>query len=287
LERETPGSQEAYSLTNDAVAAIEKSRAVGTDLTFQDVNGLDWCAFAMFASGHPAAGLRMAEEALKSAEKTYGPDLPTTRDMNRTLGCIYLALGRTNDAVRVLEKAVGSQWAVVQVGPRIFQDIALLAAAHRELGNMAESRRVIDRALAKIESNSRQGVAAQPIIATVWCEVGFLSIAEGRFVEAEAAFRRALAEYERAASVQFPWQRIHPRARAVSGLGQALAGQGRFAEGESHAMQGFQELKSNRTALAGDQEKFVREAGEAVARLYQAWGKTEAAAQWQQTLSKR
>jgi hypothetical protein len=73
----------------------------------------------------------------------------------------------------------------------------------------------------------------------------------------------------------------------VSGLGQALAGQGKFAEAEPLVVQAFEELKAKEHHIAGDGSGIVREALDAVIAVYRAWGKPEKLAEWRQKLSER
>jgi hypothetical protein len=77
------------------------------------------------------------------------------------------------------------------------------------------------------------------------------------------------------------WDLHRPRARIVIGLGQALAGQEKFAEAEPEVIEGFSTLMANRKTLRGDTTLMVREALEAVVQVYRAAGKPEQAAEWE------
>jgi hypothetical protein len=72
-----------------------------------------------------------------------------------------------------------------------------------------------------------------------------------------------------------------PRARIVSGLGQALAGQGKFADAEPVVIEGFSTLMANRKILRGDTTLMAREALDAVVQFYRAAGKPEKAEEWE------
>ena len=83
--------------------------------------------------------------------------------------------------------------------------------------------------------------------------------------------------------------RLHPRSRAVSGLGQALAGQGKFAEAEPLVVQAFQELQANESRIAGNRAAMVRASLDAVIALYAAWAESDPAkrpiaASWRKAL---
>jgi hypothetical protein len=67
----------------------------------------------------------------------------------------------------------------------------------------------------------------------------------------------------------------------VSGFGQALAGQGQFAEAERMIVQGFSELVENRKSFRGDPALMLHEALDAVVEFYRRAGDAEKAAEWE------
>ena len=100
---------------------------------------------------------------------------------------------------------------------------------------------------------------AQTARAAVRGELGFTAMAESKFTEAEALFRKALMEYDAEPAAVNRWDLHRPRGRMVIGLGQALAGQGRFPEAEPLVVEGFLDLTANRKALWGDSTMMLRE----------------------------
>jgi hypothetical protein len=106
---------------------------------------------------------------------------------------------------------------------------------------------------------------------------------EARFAEAEEILRRALAQFDRN-EIPPLGLRLHPPQRAMSGLGRALAAQGKFVEAEPLVVRAFQELRTNeRKLIIGGAEK-VREAHDAIIALYRAWGKPEKVVEWKAKL---
>jgi hypothetical protein len=89
-----------------------------------------------------------------------------------------------------------------------------------------------------------------------------------------------LKEYDAAPSIN-QWNRVRPRGRIISGLGQALAGQGKLAEAERLVVAGFSDLVAQRATLWGDPSWMLREALDAVVRFYHAAGKPDQAAEWE------
>jgi hypothetical protein len=110
--------------------------------------------------------------------------------------------------------------------------------------------------------------------------LGYTAMAEGEFAEAEALFREALNECDAAPAID-NWEKLSPRGRMESGLGQALVGQGKFAEAEPLLVAGFSELVAQRHTLWGDPTWMVREALDAVVQFYRLAGKAEKAAEWE------
>jgi UDP-N-acetylglucosamine 2-epimerase len=138
-------------------------------------------------------------------------------------------------------------------------------------------------ALASFEGKSgTAGVG--PHVAFVHGQFGLTLLRERSFVEAEAMLRRAIAGYDNPELRPMPL-RLQPRPRVLSGLGQALAGQGKFAEAEPLVVEAFQQLQTNERRLAGNSSGMVREALDAVIALYTAWGKPEKVAEWKAKLS--
>lgn len=111
------------------------------------------------------------------------------------------------------------------------------------------------------------------------CELGLTLNQEGRFAEAERVLRESLRRYDGGRMLTLGL-RVHPRARAESGLGTALAGEKKFAEAEPLLVHAFEELKANESSYGGDARAMVREASDAVVALYVGWGKPLKAAEW-------
>src|SRR5262249_21194918 len=67
---------------------------------------------------------------------------------------------------------------------------------------------------------------------------------------------------------------------AMSLLGGALLGEGRYAEAEPLVVPGYAGLKARESRIVAPTRFHVREAAVRVTRLYEAWGKSEQAAVW-------
>lgn len=77
------------------------------------------------------------------------------------------------------------------------------------------------------------------------------------------------------------WDKLRPRGGVISGLGQAPARQGKFAEAEPLVIAGFSELKANGEIFFGDRTRMLQAALDAIVQVYRAAGKPDQAAEWE------
>jgi tetratricopeptide (TPR) repeat protein len=104
-------------------------------------------------------------------------------------------------------------------------------------------------------------------------EFGWVLIQQQKFADAELVLRQLLAS--RIKLTPNRWTTSVNRVR----LGEALVGQGRFAEAEALLLQGQDEVKQHN--LAAD---FQKDALEQLVKFYTDWGKPDHAAEWQKKL---
>jgi hypothetical protein len=90
--------------------------------------------------------------------------------------------------------------------------------------------------------------------------------------------RECLAVREKA--VPEDWSRFN----AMSLLGGALLGQGKYAEAEPLVVRGYEGIKAREAKVPPPARVRLPEAAERVIRLYESWGKPEQAAEWKHKL---
>jgi len=78
------------------------------------------------------------------------------------------------------------------------------------------------------------------------------------------------------------WNNLRPRGRVVSGLGQALSGQGKVLDAEALVVEGYLDLKANRPTFIGDRSGMLREALDAVVQVYRTTDRPDKAMEWEQ-----
>ncbi len=283
LALDPQNAAEAAALSDTAVHRIRRARERDI-VPHRDVSAaMQFFVIRAHAAGRLQQALPLAEEL--NADRIFGATSPYGPPIARGLGWIYFDLGRYADAVPLLEQnALPEQtplrplWRPVQRA-HLFIDFAFLGHTHRKLGALAESRRILEIGLARKIGTEEEHDPAQAARAAVRAELAYTAMAEGNFVEAEALFRAALKEYE--APVVNEWDKLRPRGRVVSGLGQALAGQGKFVEAEPLILEGLSELLAARETLHGDPGNLLNEAYEAVVSFYRASGQREKAMDWE------
>jgi tetratricopeptide (TPR) repeat protein len=161
--------------------------------------------------------------------------------------------------------------------------VAALGACYCATNRAAKSREFLATTLAALETKLKRG-DANPHLVYVRGQLGLTLLHEGRWEEAEAMLRRAFAEYDHPELRRLNL-RLHPLQRVTSGLGQALAAQGKFAEAAPFVVSAFQELHANEHRIAGNRSAMVREAFDAVIALYTAWGKPDQVTEWKTKFS--
>jgi serine/threonine protein kinase len=275
-------NESVQELVREAHPLLESSGGPAP-LEPQIIEAMDFFAWSKFGANLPAEGREMSEAAFKLARAAFGEKrgalFPT-----RTLGWIYFRLGLHELAVQQFEAAVRLERS--HLGPWYFLTLgetAALASCYSATNRIADALTLLEAAMDEYDRAHVNKVGTSDIV-IVMNELGYTYIASSRFDEAAAMFRRALSNYDRN-EIPLLGLRHHPRQRAVSGLGRALAGQGKFAEAEPLVLEAFHELETNVLELAGDRKKTVCDAAEAVIATYEAWGKPALVAEWKTKLA--
>jgi len=268
---------EAQKLFGEAHRICDQALANGTPFEADIIDAMMFFAWSKFVSNVPAEGLAMGEESLKLGYAAFGTDRTGGQGNvypTHTLAWLYLGLGRQTEAAKLFEDAIRLiRRRQKEDFPMLAVDVAALAACYRAMNRVADAHQLLETSLALSEAKSGNA-GPGPHMVFVRCQFGLTLLHEGRYAEAETVLRQALEGYSHPGIKPLPL-RLHPRAKAMSGLGQALAGQGKFAEAEPLVVQAFQDLQGNQHRLAGDAPGMVREALNTVIALYTAWAETD------------
>src|SRR5262249_26192956 len=117
-----------------------------------------------------------------------------------------------------------------------------------------------------------------PLLADELADPGRNLLAQNKGPEAETLLRECLAIRGQAAPDD--WAHYD----AMSLLGAALLGQGRYSEADALSVPGYEGMKGRQAKIAALDRSRLREAAERVVRLYEDWGKAQQAAVWKAKL---
>jgi len=287
LEGNPDTADEARALLHEATATLEANWRNGVVPDLEIISAIGKCASTRVFGGAPAQALPLAEPAIWYARSGFGPSLAASIRPLAVCAMAHFYTGRPAEACSLWEEALPLMQKTGAASHYALGNLSLLGAAYRETSRVTEAERVLHDGLAAMARSLGEKGVPDPGVAAVYCELGLTLNAQSRFVEAEAALRTSLENHDRAArekalqSRTRLWQHLRPRAEAESGLGQALAGQGRFAEAEPLLLRAFAGLQAQRDTLAGDRTKLPREAAGRLVAFYAAWGKPQKVAEWQ------
>jgi len=265
------------------------------------------------------AAQRICEQSVASRLRTLGPDHPETLSERQNLANNYLNQGLLAEAVAE-ERAILPVSRRLQGSdhPQTIVMMEVLGQALGGQGNHAEAESLMQEAM----ENSRQRFGLEDhLTVTAMHKLAFLYQQEGKLDAAENLLRRALEISQRVRGPDDPvtllcrdylgmvlvkaarpaeaegllrqsWERrrqLFPDEwrTAQSGclLGEALAGEKRFAEAESLLLAGYIRLKDLRTMIPAPADVSFRHPGECLVKLYQDWGKPDEAESWRVKLA--
>jgi serine/threonine protein kinase len=270
----------AAGRTSDAIRMYEdtlklRESKLGPDHpnTLSSRNNL---AAAYWAAGRTSEAIQMHQETLKLSESKLGPDHPTTLISRSNLAVAYDAAGRTGDAVRMHEgtlKLFESKFGPDH--PNTLTSRAWLALGYESLGRWAEAEQLHRETLARRRKTEKPD---SPLLAGDLGRLGLNLLNQSKWPEAETLLHECLAIREKTSPDD--WSRYS----AMSQLGGALLGQGKYAEAEPRIVPGYEGMKAREARIPARSKTNLAQAAERVVRLYEAWGKTEKATEWKARL---
>jgi tetratricopeptide (TPR) repeat protein len=268
-------------LVSEANALLDEAIAAGVPLDVKIADAMSLHGWWKFLDGDAAEGTAMCEAGLRATRAIYGNRPGPLIQANHILGWVYFCDGRFEDAANQFAETIRFIRAV-RSKRHIFLglDLAGFAEACRKSGRSAEAREMITAAVEEWKWCRDPEVPFPVSAPTAIFALGMLMNDEGRFAEAEHAFREALRGFD-SGTPHTVGLRVIPRGRVESGLGVAIAGQGRFEEAETFLLSAHRDLVERRPSFAGDGDAIVREARDAIAAFYRSRGMTTEAAQWE------
>jgi len=181
---------------------------------------------ALHQQGRVAEAVPLAEEALRVAEASFGPEDPAVATSLNNLALLYREQGRYAEAeplyqrdLSLLEKYLGPEH------PAVATALNNLAAVYGAEGKTAEAERLYQRALAIREKALGP---EHPDVASSLNNLAGIYEDEGKYAPAEALYQRALRIHEKSPGPDSPETAIN-----LNNLGELYRKQGRYAEAEA------------------------------------------------------
>ena len=177
-----------------------------------------------FAANRIAAAAPFAEQALNLAESEFGTDDDNTVNMLFNLSAVYGLLGRLDEGIALGRRALAAVEKKHGTGLKLVPLMDSLADLQRSAGNFAQAELMVARVQAIA------GTAERPeIVAAALEKLAQLNLEAGRYEEAATGFHQALTIHEGRKVSGGP-----AGARALAGIGTALARQGKRRQAADH-----------------------------------------------------
>jgi eukaryotic-like serine/threonine-protein kinase len=256
--------------------------------------------------GEPALAIPQYERSLRLIRDTLGPEHPKFSMTATNLANAYGKVGRVSEAIALLEEALKQEKAPMgpdpsqlagragdalplleeslrllkaKLGPddprtlTVMNNVAFAYLAARRTGEattlLEEFRRLSE---GKLPAGHQTSLVAQNNLAQAYLDAR-------RWTDAEQVARECMKLRDK----ENPegWWRFH----TMSQLGAALVGQGRNVEAEPLLIQGYEGVKAREATIPATRKKHLAEDASRIVLFYEAWGRSEKAAEWRKKLT--
>jgi tetratricopeptide (TPR) repeat protein len=219
----------------------------------------------------------VAREVLQDKIRVLGPEHPYTLAGMNNLAAVLERAGKLSDAETLIRQNL--QLRTRLYGVAVLDTLhtsCMLAEIYEKKGRLAEATGLTREIL-----TLGKGTFApeNPVRLKTLELLGRLSIAQGKYADAESAFRDAWMGRKKNAPDH--WR----TAITTSWLGEALLRLQRFDEAEPLLLNGYRQLKKQSSSLPVDSQVEIASAAARIVKLYTAWSKPAQALEWQQQLS--
>lgn len=232
-------------------------------------------AAAYADSGRASRAIPLHRQTLALCEKKFGPTHPNTLVSRSALAMAFVLTSRYSEAIEVLEPLVKQR--AETLGPDHLSTLAsmsALALAYEARGRLIDAEQL----RRKIVASRRKPKPPNGAIVADLAGLARNLMRQRRYAEAEPLLRESIATAETLAPQH--WSRFW----ATSLLGDALLGQNRLAEAEPLLLQGYEGMSARLRTIPAYSKIYRIEAARSIVRLYEAWGKSDEAKIWRETI---
>jgi eukaryotic-like serine/threonine-protein kinase len=233
-------------------------------------------AWHYYMAGRLVEAQPLADELLKAVRAQPSSNSREIPDPIDTVAWIDEATGRLDQAVPLFEETVAARKAAggSPSDPNTLGEMQALGQAYQEAGRLTDSQRLLEETLNLYKTKDiSQNLDAASALATL----GLTLIRENKFAEAESRLRESLAISGKQSDLLLP-------SYTQSVLGEALAGEKKYADAEQLLLQGYRGMKEKENLIYGNRARILMDAAQRLVALYTAWEKPDSAAQWSATV---
>jgi tetratricopeptide (TPR) repeat protein len=281
LDRPDGDPSRAAELVREADSLIDEAIASGEQLDVRIADAMSLHGWWKFLDGHSGEAIAMCKAGLRATYAVYGDRPGALIQVNHILAWAFFGDGRFAEAADQFAETLSLMRKInTKRHPFLGLDLAGFADACRKTGRASEALELLSNTVEAWKWCEDPTVPYPRSAPATLFALGMLLNDEGRFADAERAFRVALRGYNASEFAIVP-RRIIPRGRVESGLGIALAGQGKLEEAETALLHAHGDLVENRPSFAGDSDAIVREARDAIIAFYKGRGMHAEAEHWE------
>ena len=224
--------------------------------------------------GKYAQAEALQNQILETSRGALGHEHPDTLTAMNDLGDVYREQGKYAQAEALYSQALATSRRVLgPETPNTLNSMSKMAGLHQEQGQYPQAEALYSQVLEirrrVLGPEHLDTLRSMNDLAGVYC-------AQRKFAGSETLAREA-AEIGRKKQPE-DWQRF----RAESLLGESLAGQKKYSEAEPLLLEGFRGMAARKDKIVPTDWDLLDRARQWIVRLYQAWGKPEKAAEWEQ-----
>jgi non-specific serine/threonine protein kinase/serine/threonine-protein kinase len=222
--------------------------------------------------GKYAQAEALSSQTLEIMRRVIGPDQDGTLMTMGNLASAYTGEGKYEQAEALFRQALETCRRVRgPAHPITLHLVSDFASMYQQQGKFALAETYAAQALA---GRRRTLGPEHPDTMNSALDLALALLSQGKFSQAET-LAREVVETDRKTRPD-DWQRF----RAETLLGASLAGQKKYAEAEPLLLEGYQRMAARKERIEVPEWYHMDRAREWIAKLYQAWGKPEKAAEW-------
>jgi tetratricopeptide (TPR) repeat protein len=264
-------SRDAVPLKEEILEVKERQFGPDHSATIDSVEGL---ANACRAAGQGDRAITLALRVLEKRRAVLGSSHDATVGAMHMLALTYYTAGRFVESIAWCEKVL-----------EVTRDthtwpLKTYAKALQRAGRLDEADHQLRKAL-EVERKRSDRRERELAVTLVQGILGLNLLLQGRYPEAEAVAREALAYWER--ETPDDWVPFHAR----NMVGGALMGQHKYAEAEPFLVQGYEGMKQREALIIAEFKPWLTEAGERLIRFYEVTNQPEKARAWREKISVR